>query len=113
MSDKCKHCGRILLGQGMKQVDIRTLPQVNREFTAPDPSLFCLGTDSEPCLRRQLAKSNADNARLARELSAEKREMEYCRDEWASAMAIIQQQKAEIAAIRAGFDAALAGKETK
>jgi hypothetical protein len=52
-----------------------------------------------------IAELQADNARLARELAAEKKETEYCRDEWASAMAIIQQQKAELAAMTAERDA--------
>ena len=63
MSEKCPKCERILLPSCIEQAPVDLQNPVSGVWKDPEGA-FCLATDSEPCLRRQLAqeKERADKA---------------------------------------------------
>ena len=66
--DNCPKCGLPLLSSKVKPATIAELTKgKSQTFRVPDEPI-CMGTDTEPCLRRQLKAAKAENKALTQKL---------------------------------------------
>ena len=99
MSDakKCPKCGLNLMDA--VAVDIRLLSHRATRFAGPDPQTVCAGTDSFPCVVRQLAQAEERVGELEADLETMTRTAANQGD-------LLDQAQAEVGMLKMGFEPA-------